>query len=220
MLSYVNVILSDKISAYRQGYSCQHVLLKLTDECKIYLDQNLSVGTVLMDLSKVFDYIPHELLIAKMGAYNFDKGTLELVLSYLKDRKQTVNVKGKLSSFLDVLAGVPQGSILGPVLFNIFINDIYDFMSVCDLENFADDNTVTNTAEKTGDIIVNLEDDSRRAIDWFKNNHMIANPDKFKAIIIDKKGTDYSNLTLNINNETINASREVTLLGITIDDKL
>ena len=156
----------------------------------------------------------------KWGPIIFDKGTLELVLSYLKDRKQTVNVKGKLSSFLDVLAGVPQGSILGPVLFNIFINDIYDFMSVCDLENFADDNTVTNTAEKTGDIIVNLEDDSRRAIDWFKNNHMIANPDKFKAIIIDKKGTDYSNLTLNINNETINASREVTLLGITIDDKL
>ena len=160
-----------------------------------------------MDLSKAFDCIPHELLIAKLAAYNFDKGTLEFMLSYLKGRKQTVTVKGKLSSFLAVLAGVPQGSILGPVLFNIFINDIYDFFTICDLENFADDNTVSNVASNTNELISNLEDDSRRAIDWFKNNHMIANPDKFKVIIIDKKGTDCHNLTLNIDNETLNANR-------------
>ena len=187
ILNYTNIILNDKISAYRQGYSSQHILLKLTEEWRRHLDKNKVVGAVLMDLSKAFDCIPHELLIAKLAAYNFDKGTLEFMLSYLKGRKQTVNVKGKLSSFLDVLAGVPQGSILGPVLFNIFINDIYDFFTICDLENFADDNTVSNVASNTNELISNLEDDSRRAIDWFKNNHMIANPDKFKVIIIDKK---------------------------------
>ena len=87
-------------------------------------------------------------------------------------------------------------------------------------ENFADDNTVSNVALNTNELFSNLEDDSRRAIDRFKNNHMIANTDKFKVIIIDKKDTDYSILTLNINNETLNASREVTLLGITIGDQL
>ena len=106
MLEHVNTILSDKISAYRKGYSSQHVLLKLTEEWRKHLDNNQVVGAVLMDLSKAFDCIPHELLIAKLSAYGFDKKTLMFFLSYLKGRKQSVNIKGNLSSYMDVLAGV------------------------------------------------------------------------------------------------------------------
>ena len=76
MLEHTNNILSDHISAYRQGYSCQHVLLKLTETWRQHLDNNKSVGAVLMDLSKAFDCLPHELLIAKLSAYGFDKNTL------------------------------------------------------------------------------------------------------------------------------------------------
>ena len=220
MLEHVNTILSDKISAYRKGYSSQHVLLKLTEEWRKHLDNNQVVGAVLMDLSKAFDCIPHELLIAKLAAYGFDTKTLKFLLSYLKGRKQSVNIKGNLSMYMDILAGVPQGSILGPVIFNIFINDMNDIFDKCSLNNFADDNTLDDHASSVNELVNSLENDSQKAIDWFKMNHMIANPDKFKAIIIEKSGRDTSGIALNINDEIIHTQKEVTLLGVTIDNQL
>ena len=220
MLEYTNKILSDHISAYRQGYSCQNVLLKLTEKWRQHLDNNQIVGAVLMDLSKAFDCLPHELLIAKLSAYGFDKNTLMFFYSYLKERQQCVSIKGKSSMFLEILAGVPQGSILGPVLFNIFINDFIDIFKNTDPHNFADDNTLSAYASNLDSLIKKLEIDSDKAINWFTRNHMIANPDKFKAIIIQKDRRDTSGIKLNINNAEILSEKEVTLLGIDIDNKL
>ena len=219
MLSHVNSILSDKISAYRQGYSCQHVLLKLTDEWRRYLDKNFIVGAVLMDLSKAFDCLPHELLLAKLAAYGFDKNTLHFFHSYLKDRKQAVSINGNLSNFMEILAGVPQGSILGPVLFNVFLNDMMYIFEKTNINNFADDNTLSTHANSIEQLVLDLEEDSAKAIDWFKDNHMIANPDKFKAIIIDRNESK-EDITLQINGDTIKSEKSVELLGITIDNKL
>ena len=220
MLEYINSILSDHISAYRKGYSCQNVLLKLTEEWRQYLDKNEIVGAVLMDLSKAFDCLPHELLLAKLSAYGFERDTLNFFYSYLKGRKQTVNIKGESSMFLDILAGVPQGSILGPILFNIFLNDIIDIFKETSIYNFADDNTLSCHAKNIECLINKLETDSEKAIKWFTENRMIANPDKFKAIIIRKNGQDTTGHKLKINNGEIQSSEEVTLLGVVIDNKL
>ena len=125
LMSSVTNFLSDFISAYRKGYSTNHVLLRLIENWKAALDSNLFTGTVLMDLSKAFDCIPHDLLIAKLHAYGFSFETLTFLNRYLRDRKQCVNIKNIRSDFLKILSGVPQGSILGPILFNTFLNDLF-----------------------------------------------------------------------------------------------
>ena len=220
LVEYVDTFLSNFISAYRESYSSNHVLIRLIESWKKSLDQNKYVGAVLMDLSKAFDCIPHDLLIAKMHGYGFSHESLTFFYSYLKRRKQNVKIGNTYSVFQILLSGVPQGSILGPILFNIFINDIYLFMEKSDLHNFADDNTIASAEDTLSALIEKLEAESQTAINWFKNNEMIVNPDKFQAIIINKNRNMDNEYSLNIGDSTITSAKSVTLLGIEIDNKL
>ena len=101
--------------------------MRLIEEWKKQLDMNYVVGAILMDLSKAFDCVPHDLIIAKLDAYGFDMSSLKFILSYLTNREQSTHINGKNSPFETILSGVPQGSILGPIIFNIFIKDFFFF---------------------------------------------------------------------------------------------
>jgi retron-type reverse transcriptase len=97
-----------------------------------------------MDLSKAFDCIPHDLLLLKLESYGLSKSYVNLLKSYLSNRKQCAKIGQSVSEMLDIYKGVPQGPILGPVLFNVFINNIFLFAKNCDLYNYAEDNTLSN----------------------------------------------------------------------------
>ena len=95
------------------------------EEWRENLDNNYAVGGVLMDLSKVFDCIPHDLLIAKLSAYGLNGNALRYIYTYLKNYKQCVRVNNVCSDFKDIISEVPQSSIVGPMLFNAFLNDFF-----------------------------------------------------------------------------------------------
>ena len=119
---------------------------------------------------------------------------------------------------LIINTGVPQGSILGPLLFNIFINDLFFSITKSEVCNFADDNTLYSCNKNLEHVFSNLKYDLRNVLDWFKINPMKANPGKFQFMVLGVK--NIAPFNLNVNGKIIPSSNEVKLLGITIDNQL
>ena len=132
-----------------------------------------------MDLSKGYVCIPHDLLIAKLECYGIDKIRLSLILDYFSLRKQRTNVGSSYSSWYDIIRGVPQGSILGPLLFNIFINDLFFVITLSEVCRFADDNTSYSSNKDLELVFRNLESDLNNILAWFNINSFKANPGSF-----------------------------------------
>ncbi len=154
------------------------MLVKLIDSWKYALDNDKFVGTLLIDLSKVFYCILHGLLIAKMKAYGLSDEACTFMSIYICDRYQRVKVSNTKSSWTKLTKGIPQGSALGPFLLNVFMNDIFYFMEICDLVNNADDNTLS-VIERTVQMVLSaLKKDVENAMNWFKDNFMQANRGK------------------------------------------
>ena len=166
-------------------------------------------------MSKAFDCLDHDLLLAKLSAYGISIRSIKLLYSYLRNRKHRVRIGSHLSSWLDVFLGVPQGSIFGPLLFNIFINDLFYFIQ--EISNFADDNTLFSTGPTLDAVNIDLIYKLKIVLHRFNHNSIVANPSKFQLIY---PGTLNANSSLCIDNIKIDSVEIVKLLSIKIDTNL
>ena len=217
MQAKVDSFLSPFLCGYRKGFCVEYALVHMVEKWKKVLDKVGVAGGVLMDLSKAFDTIDHDLLIAKLEAYGFHKDALEIMVSYLSDRKQRTKISSVYSSWNSLLKGVPQGSILGPILFNIYFNDFFYFITNSEICNLADDTTPFFCGSDVDQVIKNLEEDIDSSIDWFRRNFMKLNNDKCHLLLA---GAREENNVLRFGNNFLEESPEEKLLGVTIDNCL
>ena len=215
ILNYIEKYLSPYLFGFRKGHSTEQYLNVMLERWKKALDQKKYAGAILTDLSKAFDCLNHKLLIAKLEAYGFNHEALALIFNYLSNRKQRTKIKSSYSSWREIEFGVPQGSILGPLLFNIFLNDIFLFIENANITNYADDNTPYAIEASIEKLVETLEHDTNILLNWFQMNEMKSNKDKCHLLIVNSLGN-----TIKLGNEEITGSKSVKLLGITIDNKL
>ena len=213
---YMEKYLSPYLCGYRKGYSCQYALLIMIERWKMSLDRRGNSGGVLMDLSKAFDTINHKLLIAKLHAYGFDLVSLEIMYDYLSDRWQRTKINTSFSSWSEILCGMPQGSVLGPKYFNVYINDLFYLFIYTSVCNMADDTTPYACDLDLPTLITNLEGDTASALFWFEANYMKLNPNKCHFLMSGPK----EHMWIKVGEQIIWESQEEKLLGITIDKKL
>ncbi len=142
-----NNLLYELQSAFREGHSTESALIKLTDQILSNMDQDNVTGVLFIDFKKAFDIVDHQIMLKKLKLYRASESTLQWFKSYLTNRSQFVTIDGKQSRPQFVTHGVPQGSVLGPILFLLFVNDIPLHVSNSNLDIFADDTTLSASAQ-------------------------------------------------------------------------
>ena len=212
--NFIDKFLSKCQCGFCQGYSTQNSLA-LLEKLKSAADKGKSFGALLTNLSKAFDCLSHELLLAKLHAYGFSIAALRLIHSYLTNRWQRTKINMSYSSWEEIIFVVPQGSILGPLLLNIFLCDLFFIMKETDFSSYADDNMPYRTAETIEEVIKLLERDSAMLFKWFCDNQMKANISKCH-LLVNKK----DEVVINLGETEIKNSDYEKLLGIKIDTKL
>ena len=178
------------------------------------VDQDQFFGVSLTDLSKAFECLSHDLLIAKLHSYGTSLASLKLPTDYLTNRKQRTKVETSYSSWEDIKHGVPQGSILGPLLFNIFVCDMFLMLEHTYFASYGDENTPYTVNENTKEVIQTLEQIFKPRLQWFKDNQMKLNPNKSHLILSGKE-----NRGINVGNVFIKSSQNEKLLGAFFDEK-
>ena len=213
-------ILSDAQHGFRKQRSCETQLIVTVHDIAKSLAAGEQVDAILLDFSKAFDKVPHQRLISKLRYYGIQGSTLNWIAAYLAGRTQQVAVEGVLSSPAPVTSGVPQGTVLGPLLFLLFINDMPDAVKNSKVRLFADDSLLYRSIKTKGDQAL-LQRDLDALAEWEKSWQMSFNPSKCNTIhIFHGKGKSPNPFNYKLHSQIIESVPSSKYLGVTISEKL
>ena len=220
LLSFVekNNVLNDNQYGFRQNRSTTIALFDLSQKVSTFLDNKLSALGIFVDLRKAFDTIDHGILLKKVEYIGVRGIALKWVASYLNNRKQYVCFLNENSSYADVVCGVPQGSILGPLLFILYINDICNISNYFGFTLFADDTTIVSAHHNIDILFSQANIELTKLFNWLCLNKLSLNIDKTSYILFSNKQDDPKN-TINIDSINIKRVFSNKFLGVTIDHK-
>ena len=221
-----NKLLFDNQYGFRPKHSTEHAALELIDRIINKMDTNEIPLNIFLDLSKAFDTIDHTILLNKLKYYGLKGPTLNLFQSYLTNRRQYTEIEDTTSTILPIQVGVSQGSILGPILFIIYVNDLPQCSNKFDFIMYADDTTLSSTIGSFSDINSNTNADSLinaeicKVIEWLKLNKLSLNKTKSKYMTFHMPKKEIPHLALTIDGVNIEKVEEFNFLGLTIDTNL
>ena len=208
-------------SGFRESHSTDTCLLYLNDRIKREVDSGKYCGMVMLDLQKAFDTVNHSILIDKLEAIGLDNNAVSWMHSYLVGREQMVEVNGTLSPPLQVTCGVPQGSILGPLLFLIYVNDMASACD-CDLFLFADDSALLVSDKDNLQVEKALSSELNKICTWLNDNKLSIHLGKTESILFGSipKLSKVDNFTVKVGNNAIADKKEITYLGCVLEANL
>jgi hypothetical protein len=225
-MNYINTneILNDKQFGFRSNHSTYMAIIELVDTIITAVENNESTIGIFLDLSKAFDTINHNILLYKLEYYGFRGIVLDWFKNYLSNRKQYVYFNSSDSQLKDIVCGVPQGSILGPLLFILYINDITSTSNILDFILFADDTTIVYSHEDIDSQINVVNNELKEVSGWFKANKLSVNATKTNYMIL---GTSHMtsvkvehNLNVILDDSILERVKQTKFLGVLIDENL
>jgi hypothetical protein len=195
-------------------------LISMVDDWEEALEREESVGVLLFDLSAAFDTLDPDILLEKLKP-NFSLRTVNWISSYMAGREQQVQVGSKLSAKRSVEVGVPQGSVLGPLLFLLYISDIHEWVGQVSVVGFADDTTVSFSSKNISHLVESLEHEATRVLDYMSRNKLVANAKKTGFLLIRGKGhKKWPKTSVNVGSESVVESECQKILGVQVSNNL
>ena len=223
LYSFLNAYncLYDLQFGFRAKYSTSHALVSITEKIREALDTGHFACGIFIDLQKAFDTVDHGILLEKLNYYGIRGTPNNWFKSYLCDRKQYVSIYGFNSPLKSIKYGVPQGSVLGPLLFLIYINDLHMSINHSTVHHFADDTNLLHINKSLKNMGSKINSDLKRLVDWLNGNRLSLNVSKTEFIIFRHPNKKiHFDLKIRINGKRLVPSNHIKYLGLLIDDHL
>ena len=221
MISFIdkNSIFAPTQFGFRKGMSPETALIDYITGIQSGLNKKHFTISILMDLSKAFDLMDHNILKTKLEHYGFRGNFLNFIMNFLSDREYFVNINGEKSKTKSVKIGVPQGSTLGPLLFLIYVNDMANSSNILKFSQFADDSTATHSSLNLRSAVTTMEKEFEKVLTWLSANKLIINLKKTHVMLFTNRKRPQE-ITLNVKGNIITEKSESKFLGVIVDNKL